>query len=665
VLVLAGCAGSDGKYGAPRGPVDHSIYYVEKDKDNRAHPLSSADATDRTVTQVPLRTVVDLNSTIQILVAKDKLAQGAPSAPPISDPPGLLQRKKAITDALGLIEKVVSARLELIAAYKQGDLAEFQRAARARATIETRLLDELAVIWPETTETYLRLDRAYDPPSYAKLQAFLSKEIEAIDADNRAYEERLRTRQRTLSIEAFLNSPGRDDAAAAAIHVDGYDAIKEQSLVTRDRLGLDLSPEEYARLQAQVQATQNVAAALERLRRGEATLNETVRQLKSEMAPEIAKLLDEAQVLAARLAPSELAARRARTQERLTGYLREIRVDERAMLAERRAALQKELEALLEQLRKDSDPLAAALTAWIQTANSLKTKWEGANPATLVNLIQETSQVIRGFEQFRESLPKLADSADQRIATYIQQSLDRLENEFQVLASSDASTMLRNNLREYVRDFRQVVSLVQRVLALRKVEVNPIAEIPASTSAAFNVPLEDLKDTFVDLEATPRLLGDVITVKATLKDGSKKALDTSVASFRMGRYGYYADLSPAVVLVKPTALSGGDDGFRFAPSLSWMHHWPPRPEDRGPWSSFLRSVDPAIGIHSVFTNFSNGTATNSVQIGLGGTLSFWKNRLQFGAGYNLMARSNDQGRRYFFIGSDLIGLLQAVGLAKQ
>jgi hypothetical protein len=51
-------------------------------------------------------------------------------------------------------------------------------------------------------------------------------------------------------------------------------------------------------------------------------------------------------------------------------------------------------------------------------------------------------------------------------------------------------------------------------------------------------------------------------------------------------------------------------------------------------------------------------------IGLGTTLSLWDDRLQFGAGYNLMAESNEDGQFYFFVGSDLIGLLQTIGIGK-
>ena len=233
------------------------------------------------------------------------------------------------------------------------------------------------------------------------------------------------------------------------------------------------------------------------------------------------------------------------------------------------------------------------------------------------------------------------------------------------LLKSAEIVALRENLEEYVSDVRQGAALVTNVVVLLgRTQTRDMAEMPVSPLLAFNVPVAQLKDTFIDLEATPRQIGDTIVVKATLTDETTPP-EIAEARFRVGRYGHYAELSPAVVLVKPIELAGGDDGFRFAPTLSWMHHWAPRPENPSLWADTFRALDPAIGIHSAFTNFNSATSSDSVQIGIGATLSLWKDRLQFGVGYNLMARSNDEGRRYFFIGSDLIGLLQAIGVGKK
>jgi hypothetical protein len=130
------------------------------------------------------------------------------------------------------------------------------------------------------------------------------------------------------------------------------------------------------------------------------------------------------------------------------------------------------------------------------------------------------------------------------------------------------------------------------------------------------------------------------------------------------KFGWFAELSPAVVLVKPDELKGGNESFSFAPTLSWMHQYAPRPEDSMWYAAFLRGFQPALGMHSAFLSFNPDGSGDAIQVGLGATVSFWKNRLQFGAGYNLMANTEDEGRYYYFVGTDLIGLLQTIGIGK-
>ena len=116
-----------------------------------------------------------------------------------------------------------------------------------------------------------------------------------------------------------------------------------------------------------------------------------------------------------------------------------------------------------------------------------------------------------------------------------------------------------------------------------------------------------------------------------------------------------------MALVRPDQLNGAYDGFRFAPTLSWLHTYTPRP-DETQWSANLcRSIEPSAGIHTAFLNFETDLGGSALQIGLGVTLSFWDKRLQLGAGTNLMADSREHGRFYYFIGTDLIGILQSLG----
>jgi hypothetical protein len=666
VVAAGGCA-SGGRYIEPRSELDRKIYYLEKDKENSGHPISSAlyDGKSKRVERVPMPAVVDVNSAIQVFVATAELVGGATRGAASKESEALLKRKEAVLEALTSLSNLAQARQRTIAAYEKKDPAEFFRARGESDGIERSLLRRLTTLWSaqEDRETYARLQKAYDRPHFAQLQEFLGAEIVSIDAANRELATELRTRGRTLSLEAFLLSPGKQPAA---IHMDGYDSIKQQDLRRHDPFGLDLSAPEREKLNEHIAANQNVAQTLEQLRNGEIALKGAVRGMIAEMSPEIGALAAEAERLHDRLKPSTLSARRDETRKLVNEALDALEKRNAALAANDKAALEGKRDKLLEEVSKDAGELAGALQDWIKQATGLRDNWAKATtPAAVSNLIASTVGLAKKFEGSRDKLSSLADRVQARAQEFVQSLAKEAAAEERELLGRAEIVELRDNLQDYVRDLQQGVALVTNVvLLLGRAQARDMAQMPSSPSLAFDVPVGELKDTFIDLEATPRQIGDSIVVKATLKDGMK-AEETAEARFRVGRYGYYAELSPAVVLVKPDRLAGANDGFRFAPTLSWMHHWAPRPENSSRRASVFRGLDPAIGIHSAFLNFDSTIANDAVQIGIGATLSLWKDRLQFGLGYNLMARSDDEGRRYFFIGSDLIGLLQAIGIGKQ
>lgn len=674
MLGLLGCA-TGGKFIEPRTDLDRKIFYVELDERGASYAISNDGARpgERTVTRMPMPAPVDVNSTIQILIEKAQLAGGPAAGPLATESDRLLKRKQDVAEVLRSLDGVVRARTRTLAAYERKDLDAFFKARAESDALEKQLRASLEQLWPRTDpETFAILVKAYDRPHFRTLQQFLSDEIAAIEAAHRRLESELRTRQRSLSLEAFVSSPGKQPAA---IHVDGYDTIKAQDLERRDPLGLDLSPEERARLDAHVKSTRELAATLEQLRRGEIELEQAARRAIAETAPQIAELVERAERLYdERLGPQALKRRTARTDELFRAFLEAVESGNRAFFERKKADLGSEKEKLVADLPREVQQFQDALRDWIATGKDLRRQWqegarERATPEAAVALINSTVRVARGFDALRKQLPDLARNAEARAATFVDGLVKELaEQEATVLLGSQAAGALKADLAGYAADLKQAGALIADVsTALGRLQ-HPVAELPGSTSATLDVPLDQIKDTFIDLLQTPRLVGDTITIRAALKDrdgeGKGKVHETSLATFRVERFGYYADLSPAVVLVKPRHIAGTDTGFRFAPTLSWMHHWNPRPGDTGTTASVFRALDPALGLHSAFTNFDSPTSDNSAQIGLGVTLAFWKNRLQFGAGRNLMAESRDEGRTYFFVGSDLIGLLQAFGIGK-
>jgi len=662
LLLAAGCVNGD-KYLNARGVLDNSITYSESDTANQKHPLSrSADLPGKGATlQVPQPAQVDENSTFEIHIARENLGNKAANQEIAQQSKELLKRKQDVANALNLLAKVVAARQKTLQAYREKNFGQFYPAKDESARLETNLLDNLTAIWPRGTVEYVQLSDAYDRPKFEKLQALLSKQLAGIDETNGVIEKELDNHARALTLEAFLSSR---DHEPVAVHLDGYDTLKEQSLIRIDRYGLDLSEDEQKKLDAHVQKNQEMVVALERLRTGEATLNQTVQQVQAMLAPGISQLLDEGERLQARLNQPKLTERARETRELFDAFIVQIRMRDGALTEGRSKQLTDERDSLLGTLIPESEQVAKAVSDCTKTAATFKQDWQNATPATVTAVIRQSVATVKSLRAVK--LPEVYSDVEAKARETIEGYLHDIgAPERPALLQSDEARVLRSNLKEYYADFHDAAKLVENAAAaLSSLQVNPVAEITAS-AASFQVPIDNIKDTFINLEATPGQQGDIITVKATLKEADDTVVDTAVAKFAVGRFGHYAELSPAVVLIKPEKLSGGDDGFRFAPVLSWMYHWFPRPENSSGAAAISRAVDPALGIHSAFTHFRPDGGGDAVQIGLGLTLSFWRNRLQFGAGYNLMAKTRSEGQIYYFVGSDLIGLLQTVGIVKQ
>jgi hypothetical protein len=562
----------------------------------------------------------------------------------------------------------VRARTRALKAFEEKNVAEFRAALSDSDQKERQLRQNLEKLWPADSpgRAIVVQEYAADRRTFRRLQDLLVKEIAAIEASHRQLEAELRKRSRTLSLEAFLSSPGKQPAA---IHLDGYDTIKAESLVRRDPLGLDLQPDERKRLTEQMQASRELAETLERLRRGEVELNQAVRRIVSQLSPHLDEIAGKADRLYKEtLDPTALRSRVAQTQKLFDDFVVAAEESKPQVVAAAKANLQKARDDLVTALPKDLQTAQGSVQQLVAKVRDLRGKWQqgkpdALTPEALANLIVDASQTVRDIRAAASQIPKVIDNVRSKTREVTAKLEAELKQEAAELLASAEGTALRADLQRYVTDVQGIESLINDVANLVTALQQNAAELPAATSSTLDIPLDQIKNTFINLEQTPRLTGDLITVRATLKSG-EQVTETSIASFRVDRYGHYADLSPAVVLVKPREIAGNDNGFRFAPTLSWLYHWGPRPDDASRTAYWYRMFDPSVGIHSAFLNFNSPTSSGSAQIGLGATLGFWKNRLQFGYGVNLMARSADEGRNYYFIGSDLIGLLQAIGIAK-
>ena len=267
MLILTGCT-VNSRYGDKRGPLDDSLYYFEQDTNNNKFGISESSVNqqqEKIPQRVPQPALVDKNSTIEILVNKSQLVAGDKKTTlPISD--AILNKKKSINDILIALERVIHARQRAIEAYQKDDMEDFLTAKNEFGTTEDDLYQQIKKVWPRGTKEYAEVSRAFDKPTFKHFQEYLQNQIKAIENNDKTLSDEAKRRAITLRLEAFLIAPKKDPIA---IHLDGYDLLKKGELQRIDSMGLNLSDAERQTLVDQWQATQQVAAAAESVRKGE------------------------------------------------------------------------------------------------------------------------------------------------------------------------------------------------------------------------------------------------------------------------------------------------------------------------------------------------------------------------------------------------------------
>jgi hypothetical protein len=678
MLMICGCA-VQSKYIDTRNILDKSLYYYEQDqREKEPRAISeemevNPDPAKRRPTRVPHPALVDIDSTIYIQIDKDHLSSGTDEGLLVGHSKALKERKNRIIKAIVALEEVIDARHNAVKAYNNNDI-DFQKLKQSFGRVEDTFINQLFELWPETdpetVQMNIALDDAYDPPNFVKLQAFLQARIYEIEKDDRAITSELEERRMvSLRLEAFLNHG--DNRDPVAIHLDGYDSLEAGKLQRRDRLGLDLSKDEQARLEEQIRRTHAVTATLERARKKNISLREALREMIPIVSPVLNDLMPEIESLVSKLNEEALKQRLNKTKDLFNEFVEEVKSQSGELAGRVKDDLENMPQDFLTFLEQESGPFVKVLFLYVDL-NDLRNRWSSVTPEDQTALIMKSVGVASKLEGVLITTRELnVDDIEENLTRFLEAELRHIEADARKsllhLLMGEEANKLRAHIEEFYQDLVTVREITQKGMEKLSL-INSHIVVGMQAPESLKVPLGNVKDTFIEIDHTPRMPGDTVIVRATLynkdqKDPNAKMIETT-ASFQVERFGWFAELSPAVVLVKPDKLDSTNDGFRFAPTLSWMHHYMPRPDDSSWHSSLLRGFQPAVGMHSAFLNFNQGGSGETIQIGLGTTLSFWENRLQFGAGYNLMAASDDEGKFYYFVGTDLIGILQSVGIGQ-
>lgn len=683
-ILAAGCSGI--KYVKPATPLSKAVSFKEQDYSGGDHAISETPDKPGEVSRLPAPGAVDINSSIVVELHKDRLQPGKGELLTAPEFVELGRQRDRVLGLLGSLGGYLDARAKAVEAYKatltlpeaaRADSVLIQRFLKASGeynAAERNFLGSVRDLWPLTSEKRVTLEVAWkaDPQRLTKLQEFFQGEVDALNAQYKQLADQARTKGIGIRFEAFLEAP---NATRTAVHLPGYDSLEEKAIRTHDRLGLALSDAELDRLQRAMDDAKKISGELSKVIEKTETLQDAVGRILPDISQDLATLAADIDAARARLKPAAIRDRAKKIAD-------DFKTFKAAFLAQLKADVPDEKKKLLDRAMTAVDALLGGsvgkMTGEIDPANpekpapfmvvmdlvaqikDIQAGIRNPDPATVLrvlDLIKALEKLIRerAAESPLNDLQGLGGRMETALLDAARDLADTARGDFEALVRKLwEGSALQADLRSLEQDAAFILQLKDRLLAvvgLRKVPATAM-HVPE----AVTVPLMDAPDTVLDLQRTPRSVNDTVVIRASLVQ-EDKVLESTESSFLVQQYGYHASLQPGVVLIKPFHLEGRPQEYEFTATLSWLHTCTPRPGDNGFFDGILRAIQPSAGFHVTFPNFS---PDKSFEVGVGGTVAFWGDRLVAGVGYNLMNEGKRDGDWYWFFGTNLIPLLQTM-----
>jgi hypothetical protein len=663
---LAACSSLPQQGAKPSNELERALYFVEAPRAGGKRAISG-DSVElgAKVTKVVPRAEVDVNSRIDVRVSQEELVGGSGSQVSRERMAELEGHRDRLTHVLAAYAEWLAARPAVLEAYarvlelpvedaadrehptwKAFESAQLAQSQRFRVFSRV-LIEQYAARDPEIAAA---LDEISDSSTLAGLHELVSGLVERFQGEIDA---EIAARDAALRLEAFVLADGKDPEA---IHLEGYDRLDQKRVEIDSARAFDVSAEDLAAI---VSMTVDVANAAKKVDEENADYLEAFGAISPRIAARLGELDARVRELAAALDADALRQRlestRAAIQSFADAAVDAARDEEREAAAAARRRLQDAFDDV-RRLLEDGRSIARELRA-------LRESFGQRRPADLLAAVRRAADLQPRIAEWLRALDGVAGTSQAREAL-AKRATDALG---EALASLDADVRARwaaaweasdakRELEGWAQLFESARQLAREARAILGIAGGAALPEDARVAEAIEVPIAEVQDTWIDLRRTGRKVGDAVVLRATLSEKGE-VVRTSDFEFDVVRHGYHDALVPSVVLVRPDRLAGAAEDFEFAPSLTWAHAYYPRPEESGWFDRFCRTMRPSLGVHAILLDFDDDQAT---EIGLGGTFAIWGDRLQLGAGVNLMAEGDDEGRYYYFIGSSLIPLLQAL-----
>lgn len=437
------------------------------------------------------------------------------------------------------------------------------------------------------------------------------------------------------------------------LHVENYDRIPAGEYRPIDRLGLHMNEAEQKEFGAKLKAAEAAAAATREIM----TNSSQLKQFFQDKLNHIRKELEKMELLL------ENDAANSDLNFDNTPIAQELRrlADAPNGVPETRAAAT----ALHKDLGDFNGDFRMANTLY-RDINKLIAQIRRGNDGSL-------SEVVAGLGQIENNLRRVDAAAQGLIARVnlwpvrLQRCIDNARKVADSLNEQIRNELIPDTFTTFIAEFKdkfpamaEVLKVASGILAEAKGDNGSAAAEEAVGSVSNDQQwfgfINALPGT-VELSRTGLAPGDAIRLRVSYRkpaaDGSGRLISTDDYKVETALMGLHRVFDAGLIFAR--GLKGGAAERQWKPnvaaSVTW--HYRNRLEDTN-WQRSWNWLDPGFGLHLA----SLDQGADSVELGIGPSVSFWNGLVQVGAGFNI----NNREHPYVFFG---IGLLEALEKAKK
>jgi hypothetical protein len=455
----------------------------------------------------------------------------------------------------------------------------------------------------------------------------------------------------SFRLRATVIRPGQ---SPQAIHIRNYDTLSDADVVQEPRITYKMSDEDRQRLEAETKVNTELAQLIKDIQNSNSDIRKSFDSIVSALRQDLGdwkNAVSDLDKFKASFDPLIAAAVSSVANPGLAPSEAKLLTDVTNLLTSATNQIGQVRQAIATFTQTSTavtDPAAALMSAADAFSTTLSTF--AALPDTIKTNFETCYQDLTNLTaELKKSLPP----KDAAVAPVIQ----ALETALPATATA-VTNFISTNLTAYPNLIAELKGLVGRGYMLStEAKLSPIAVDPT----LLDLPIESPPDGFISLQRNIPKGELVLALDGSLvsrKDSTSPPESTSVEhqEFDVEKCGLVNTWSANLIFTKRLGnIPPGErkQDFTPAPSISWTLHYtfPPSDTPPNPW---WENIYPGAGVNIAALNWDN-----SVQIGLGGHVSFFHDILLAGAGYNLQASSHGG---YFFVGIGLFQALNRLGL---